>query len=239
MTDWVPKHLDWIKAVGSRILQAKKLHVEDYVNDITSGLVPFDELAILVVAQMYHIHIGVVLRDRVWYTSSAEKPDEMAFHLLFHCCVHYLDSCIGNWGYASPSHAVTVDITESLQAQPMSLVMVHKQNENPAKSPLPTTPLNLSQPSSTIDQKLDELQRELDQKLDNRKGELDLKTDKENRRRKRKLDQSMESTGSSTSSRKCRRRSSSMALRSQYTSGNNRKKRKKMFLKNIMESSRQ
>ena len=226
--DWVPKHLDWIKAVGSRILQAKKLHVEDYANDITSGLVPFDELAILVVARMYHIHIGVVLRDRVWYTSSAEKPDEIAFHLLFHGGVHYLDSCTGNWGYASPSHAVTVDITESPQAQLMSLVMVHKENENPAKNPLPTTPLNLSQqPSSTIDQKLDELQRELDQKLDNLKGELDLKTDKENRRRKRKLDQSMESTGSSTSSRKCRRRSSSMALRSQNTSGNNRKKPKK------------
>ena len=62
LTDWVPKHLDWIKAVGSRILQAKKLRVEDYANDITSGLVPFDELAILVVAQMYHIHIAVVLR---------------------------------------------------------------------------------------------------------------------------------------------------------------------------------
>ena len=61
LTDWVPKHLDWIKAVGSRILQAKKLRVEDYANDITSGLVPFDELAILVVARMYHIHIGVVL----------------------------------------------------------------------------------------------------------------------------------------------------------------------------------
>ena len=61
LMDWVPKHLDWIKAVGSRILQAKKIRVEDYANDITSGLVPFDELAILVVAQMYHIHIGVVL----------------------------------------------------------------------------------------------------------------------------------------------------------------------------------
>ena len=228
LTDWVPKHLDWIKAVGSRILQAKKLRVEDYANDITSGLVPFNELAILVVAQMYHIHIGVVLQDRVWYTSSAKKPDEIAFHLLFHSGVYYLDSCTGNWGYASPSHAVTVDITESPQAQPMSLVMVHKENENPAKNPLPTTPLNLSQPSSTIDQKLDELQRELDQKLDNLKGELDLKTDKENRRRKRKLDQSMESTGSSTSSRKHRRRSSSMALRSQNTSGNNRKKPKKV-----------
>ena len=112
---------------------------------------------------MYHIHIGVVLNDRVWYTSSAEKPEECVFYLLFHSSVHYLDSCTGNWGYASPSHSVTVDITESPQAQPMSLVM-NKPNENPAKNSLLTTPLNLSQqPSSTIDQKLDELQRELDQ----------------------------------------------------------------------------
>ena len=145
LTDWVLKHLDWIKTVRSKILNAKKLRVEDYANDITSGLVPFDELAILVVCRMYHIHVGVVLNDRVWYTSSAKKPDEIAFHLLFHGGVHYLDSCTGNWGYASPSHAVTVDIIESPQAQPMSLVTVHKENENPAKNPLPITPLNLSQ----------------------------------------------------------------------------------------------
>ena len=55
---------------------------------------------------------------------------------------------------------------------------------------------------------------------------MDLKTDKENRKRKRKLDQSMESTGSSTSSRKHRKKSS-MALCSKNTSGNNRKKPKK------------
>ena len=226
LTDWVLKHLDWIKTVGNNILNAKHIHVEDYANNITSGLVPFDELAILVVCRMYHIHIGVVLNDHVWYTSSAKKPEECAFYLLFHGSVHYLDSCTGNWGYASPSHSVTVDITESPQAQPMSLVM-NKPNENPAKNPLLTTPLNLlRQPSSTIDQKLDELQRELDQKLDNLKGELDLKTDKENRKRKRKLDQSMESTGSSTSSRKHRRKSS-IALRSKNTSVNNRKKPKK------------
>ena len=205
-------------------MNAKKLRVEDYTNDITSGLVPFDELAILVVCRMYHIYVGVVLNDRVWYTSSTEKPEECAFYLLFHDSVHYLDSCTGNWGYASLSHSVTVDITESPQAQPMSLVTVHKENENPAKNPLPTTLLNLSwQPGSTIDQKL---HRELDQKLDNLKGELDLKTDKENRKRRRKLDQSMESTGSSTSSRKHRRKSS-IALHSNNTSVNNRKKPKK------------
>ena len=55
--EWVPKHLDWIRTVGSKILDAKYIRVEDYTNDITSGLVPFDELAILVVSQMYHIHI--------------------------------------------------------------------------------------------------------------------------------------------------------------------------------------
>ena len=42
LMDWVPKHLDWIKTVRSKILNAKKLRVEDYANDITSGLVPFD-----------------------------------------------------------------------------------------------------------------------------------------------------------------------------------------------------
>ena len=39
LTDWVPKHLDSIKTVRSKILNAKHIHVEDYANDITSGLV--------------------------------------------------------------------------------------------------------------------------------------------------------------------------------------------------------
>ena len=174
LTDWVPKHLDWIKAVGSRILQAKKIHVEDYANDITSGLVPFDELAILVVAQMYHIHIGVVLRDRVWYTSSTEKPKEYLLHLLFHGGVQNLDSCTGNWGYASPNHVVTLDITVSPQAQPISLVTVHKEQESATENPVPMTPLNLSRHENSIDQKLDELNGELDQKLENLNKQLDL-----------------------------------------------------------------
>ena len=211
LSDWVPPHLDWIKSVSKKILTAKGICIEDYVNAITSGLVPLDELGILVdlVCRMYHIHVGVVLKDCVWYTNSAERTDDCLFYLLFHCGVHYLDSCTGNWGYASPTHSVTVDITKSPQAEPMSLVTDHKENENPAKNPLPMTPLNLSwQPTSTIDQKLDELN-----------SELDLKSGKENR--KGNLYQSI---GSSTSSRKCHRRSSSMVLCSKNTSVNNRKK---------------
>ena len=226
LTDWVPKHLDWIKSIGSKILNAKKLRVEDYAIDITSGLVPFDELAILVVARMYHIHIGIVLKDHVWYTSSAEKPEDCLFYLLFQGGVQYLDSCTGNWGYASPNHAVTVDITVSPQAQPMSLVMDNKENENDAKNPVHMVTLNLSLEENTIDQKLDQLNKELDQKLEKLNRELDLRTDKENR--KQNLDQSMDSTDLGASSRKRRKRSStSMVLRSTNTSENNRKKPKK------------
>ena len=72
----------------------------------------------------------------------------------FICCftggVQYLDSCTGNWGYASPSHSVTVDISESPQAQPMSLVMAHKENKNAAKNPVHTVPLNLSLEENSI-----------------------------------------------------------------------------------------
>ena len=157
-------------------MNTKKLRVEDYANDITSGLVPFDELAILVVAHMYHIHIGIVLKDHVWYTSSAEKLDDCLFYLLFHGSVQYLDSCTGNWDYASPSHSVTLDISESPQAQPMSLVMDHKENENNAKNPVHTVPLNLSLEENTIDQKLDELNKELDRKLDKLNREFKTRT---------------------------------------------------------------
>ena len=39
LTDWVLKHLDWIKTVRSKILNAKHIRVKDYTNDINSGLV--------------------------------------------------------------------------------------------------------------------------------------------------------------------------------------------------------
>ena len=75
-------------------------------------------------------------------------------------------------------NSVTVDISESPQAQPMSLVMAHKENENDAKNPVHTVPLNLSLEENSIDQKLDELNKELDQKLDKLNRELDLKQTK-------------------------------------------------------------
>ena len=78
-------------------------------------------------------------------------------HLLFLGGVQYLDSCTGNWGYASPNHAVTLDITVSPQAQPISLVTVQKEQESATDNPVPTTPLNLSCHENSIDQKLDEL----------------------------------------------------------------------------------
>ena len=81
--EWVPKHLDWIKTVRSKILNAQHIRVEDYANNITSGLVAFDELAILVVCRMYHIHVGVVLHDSVWYTSSTENQMKSPFICYF------------------------------------------------------------------------------------------------------------------------------------------------------------
>ena len=161
----------WIKGVGKKILSAKEIHVEDYANDITSELVPLDELGILIVCKMYHIHVGVVLNDCVWYTSLTEEPDEC----LFQCGVTYLDSCKGNLGYISPSHSVTVDITQLPQAELMALVSQNKGNENDnneaSQNLFHMTPLNLSQEcGSSIDQQLDELNVELDLKANNKEN---------------------------------------------------------------------
>ena len=173
LSDWVSRwyHLDWIKSVGEKILQRKGLRVEDYANDITSGEVPLDELGILTVCRMYHIHIGIVLKDRVWYTNSANSSEDCLFYLLYQGGVNFLDSCTANWGYASPNHALTFDLTSSPQAQPLDFA-ANKENENastptPKKNPLLTLPLNLSnEPSATVNQKLDDLNKELDSKTE-------------------------------------------------------------------------
>ena len=231
--------------MGEKILQQKGLRVEDYANNITSGEVPLDEYGLLVVCRMYHIHIGVVLKDHVWYTNSENSSENCLFYLLYQGGVSFLDSCTANWGYASPNHALTFDLTNSPQAQPLDYA-TNKENENgstpiPNKNPLLTLPLNLSNESSTtLNQKLDELNKELDSKKEQKdrkqnleqteqsdlKSELESNLGKKNRK-KQNLDKSIDSTGSSTSSQKRKRsrsRGGSMALWSSTNS--NRKKPK-------------
>ena len=206
--------------MGEKILKRKGLHVEDYANDIISGEVPLDELGILIVSRMYHIHIRIILKDCVWYTNSQNSSENCLFHLLYQGGVSFLDSCTANWGYASPNHALTFDLTSSPQAQPLDYA-ANKENENgstptPNKNPLLTLPLNLStEPSTTLNQKLDELNKELDSKKEQKdrkwnlekteqsdlKSELESNLSKKNRK-KQNLDKSIDSTGSSTSSQK-------------------------------------
>ena len=105
---WVPGHLYWIQHVSREFLYEQGLKVEEYANNIISPHVPIDELGLLVIAHMYHTHFGVILNDRLWYTTDDNSGKYSKFHLLYQGGVYFSDTCTGNWNMPSPPAVVYV-----------------------------------------------------------------------------------------------------------------------------------
>ena len=69
------------------------LKVEEFANNIISPKVPIDELGLLIIARMYHTHFGVVLKDRVWYTTDDNSSKCSKFLLVYQGGVSFSDTC--------------------------------------------------------------------------------------------------------------------------------------------------
>ena len=57
MRTFAEKHKDWAHQDGCNILSKKKLQLQDYLETVLLPGVPWDKLALLILAQMYEIHI--------------------------------------------------------------------------------------------------------------------------------------------------------------------------------------
>ena len=63
MKKWISLHMDWVKQISAKILTAKHIELEDYIELITTRCQPLDEIGILFIVHMYHMHICVLLKD--------------------------------------------------------------------------------------------------------------------------------------------------------------------------------
>ena len=155
LQNWVPRHLYWIQHVGREILTEPSLKVEEFANNIISPKVPIDELDLLVIARMYHTHFGVVLKDRVWYTTDDNSSKCSKFLLVYQGGVSFSDTCTANWNLPSPPAMILVlDEDTPPQQSPVNLVTSPKPCETTASSVL--MPLHMCNKNELEgDQKMD------------------------------------------------------------------------------------
>ena len=65
----IPSHITWIKHVGHDYFVKKNIEPMDYIRNLITENFKYDELAILVFARMYHIHIKIVTLKGCWVTN--------------------------------------------------------------------------------------------------------------------------------------------------------------------------
>ena len=61
-------HINFVEKVGSIILQHKGLSMENYISMMSQIGQPLDEIGIVLVARMYHIHVAIIQDDMFWTT---------------------------------------------------------------------------------------------------------------------------------------------------------------------------
>ena len=65
-------HTTYTAGVGQYILACKKQTLDDYINCMEQGA-PLDEIALVIVACMYHFHICVLKETKYWTTNWEHK----------------------------------------------------------------------------------------------------------------------------------------------------------------------
>ena len=61
LVNWIPFNIEWIKQVSAFLLDKKGIKIMDYVQSMIRLDFVVDQIALLIIACMYNIHIGVIL----------------------------------------------------------------------------------------------------------------------------------------------------------------------------------
>ena len=84
--------MTWIASVGENILSRKGLKIEDYVNNLQELATPIDQLGLLIIAQMYHRHFAVFMKDGVWSTCANNSIENCAIYFTYNGGSSFLDT---------------------------------------------------------------------------------------------------------------------------------------------------
>ena len=69
LTHWKEVHRYFVEHVGGDLVCRKGSTIEDYMYNVVQPGVPLGEIAILLYAGMYKIHIAVILEGKYWTTN--------------------------------------------------------------------------------------------------------------------------------------------------------------------------
>ena len=81
--EFATKNYKWIEKVGEAVLWREKLSSVDFVNGICNGIIPFNELALLVTCRALNIHCVVLLKETYFSTQSMQKIDQCFLKLAY------------------------------------------------------------------------------------------------------------------------------------------------------------
>ena len=100
---WLNKwyHINWIAKVGGDLLHKKGIKVEDYSNNLVELNFPLDTLGLLVIAHMFHNHIAIILKERIWTTQGNNDTDHCSIFLIYSGGVNFVDTCTGRPSFLS------------------------------------------------------------------------------------------------------------------------------------------
>ena len=68
LKEWIETHHTFVEKVGSCILNWKGLTMDDYILMISQIGQPLDEIGIVLMARLYHIHVTIVQEKCFWTT---------------------------------------------------------------------------------------------------------------------------------------------------------------------------
>ena len=100
---WLNKwyHIEWIQKVGGDLLHKKGIKVEEYCNDLVELNFPLDTLELLVITWMFHNHIAIILKERIWTTQGNNDIDHCSIFLIYSGGVNFVDTCTGRPSFLS------------------------------------------------------------------------------------------------------------------------------------------
>ena len=73
LVNWIPFNMEWIKQVSAFLLDKKGIKIMDYVQSMIRLDFVVDQIALLIIARMYNIHIGVILSKKFWCTHANQN----------------------------------------------------------------------------------------------------------------------------------------------------------------------
>ena len=75
-------HKYFVEAVAGFLVRKKGQHVQHYMDYIVQPQVPIDQITIVLLAQMWKIHVCIFLEGKYWTTNKDQALDKATMYLV-------------------------------------------------------------------------------------------------------------------------------------------------------------